>query len=65
MTTKARRVIVGNGFERRRACRVADGAVGVALNQVLMRIVWKVDRELKTRVRLAKSKTGVVAGGCF
>ena len=65
MTTEAGRVIVGDGFECRGACRVAERAVVVALDQVLMRIVWKVDRELQTSVRLAESETGIVARRCF
>ena len=58
-------MIIGDRFECRGAGRVADRAVVVALDQVLMRIVWKVDRELQTRIGLAESKTGIVAGRCF
>ncbi len=47
VTTEARRVIVGDGFESRCAWRVTHRAVVIALDQVLMRIVWKVDRELQ------------------
>lgn len=46
MTTEARRVIVGDCFECRGAWLVAERAVVIGLDQVLVRIVWKVDSEL-------------------
>jgi hypothetical protein len=44
---------------------MTNRAVVVALDHVLVLIVWKLDRELQPRVRLAESKTGFIAGRCF
>ena len=66
MAVETRRMIAWNSLERRRACRVADRAVVVVLSlresdYILVRVVWKLDRELTPRVRLAEIKTHIVA----